>query len=89
MAVKILLIPTPMSVFRNYGNRSRILPISADIVTREERELEVKFTSYGKGSAPDVVHLTYNFYTDTNMVFEHALKLHHILIITSPCLALG
>ncbi len=80
MAVKSLLIPKPMSVFRNYGNGSRIVPISADIDTREEREVEVKFSFYGKGSAPDVVYLTYNFYTDTNMVFEHDLKLHHILI---------
>jgi hypothetical protein len=32
--------------FCNYGNKSRILPISSNIYMKEERELEVKFTSF-------------------------------------------
>ena len=43
--------------FCNYGNKSRILPISYDINMKEEWELEVKFTFNTKGSAPDAVYI--------------------------------
>ena len=74
--------------FCNYGNKSRILPISSDIDMKQERELEVKFTFNGKGSASDVVYIMYYFYTDTNMVLnmpKNALYTY----LTSSYLGLG
>jgi hypothetical protein len=69
--------------FCNYGNKSRILPISSDINMKEERELEVKFTFNGKGSAPDVAYIIYYFYTDTNMVLNMPKNASYTYLTTS------
>jgi len=74
--------------FCNYGNKSRILPISSDIDMKQERELEVKFTFNGKGSTPDVVYIIYYFYTDTNMVLNMPKNTSYTYL-TSSYLGLG
>jgi hypothetical protein len=74
--------------FCNYGNKSRILPISSDIDMKQERELEVKFTFNGKGSASDVVYIMYYFYTDTNMVLNMPKNTSYTYL-TSSYLGLG
>jgi len=56
--------------FCNYGNKSRIQPVTYRMDLKDERELEVNLIFGPEGSTRDVTYIIYYFYTDNNLLLN-------------------
>ena len=56
--------------FCNYGNKSRIQPVTYRMDLKDERELEVNLIFGPEGSTWDVTYIIYYFYTDNNLLLN-------------------
>ncbi len=56
--------------FGNYGNKSRIQPVTYQMDLKDERELEVNLIFGPGGATREVTYIIYYFYTDNNLILN-------------------